>query len=620
MSAQRRFRMVLPALLLGLAIPGPMAAPTAPVDLVGALQLLHGEDFETGAPSYDYPLQTARGRVALRFDGEAPDGFVNGATVRVKARRDGSTLVAADGTANAQVLASAPGWSGQRKLAVILMNFSNNGSRPFSRAYANGVVFTNPNSVRAYYAEQSHGTVVLQGATFDWVRVPYPSTSCQPRAWEAAAKAALTARGVDLTTYTNFMFLFPPTTACRWGGLGQVPGQSSWINGTPSLRVAAHELGHNLGVQHGSALRCTKNGVRVALSTQCTRREYGDPFTTMGSARTRHLTNLELVQIGYLPPEATRTVVASGTYALTSASASSGVRIIAIPRGDGTSIYLEYRRPYGTYFDNFSSTSSAVRGVAIRLGGGWTTITQSLLIDTIPSTTSFADAPLRLGRTFRDFRSGASIYVSALGRTSATVRITMPPDTSPPSGPGAFVARAASATSVDLAWTSATDNRAVAAYRIWRDGVLVATTPGTATRLTDAGLTTETAYAYRIRAVDAAGNLGSPGDASATTLPSDLPPSTPNDLTVTVSATSATLLWSPATDDVGVAGYRLWQNGVYLGMTSERTFTIDGLTPASPYRWSVQAIDTAGHGGYSARVEATTGSLDVDGSAPPPGG
>jgi len=44
----------------------------------------------------------------------APDGFVNGAVVRVRGRRDGATLVAADGATGGQVLASAPGWTGQR--------------------------------------------------------------------------------------------------------------------------------------------------------------------------------------------------------------------------------------------------------------------------------------------------------------------------------------------------------------------------------------------------------------------------------------------------------------------------------------------------------------------------
>lgn len=249
--------------------------------------------------------------------------------------------------------------------------------------------------------------------------------TCDNRAWERAARTALAARGVDLSSYTNFMILFPQTSNCAWRGMGHLPGWATWINGAPNLRTAVHELGHNFGVHHATALRCTKNGERVRLSGNCTQAEYGDPFTTMGEAQARHGHNLSLTQMGYLPATAARTVTTSGTYVLTHAASTTGTRILGIERGDGTWMYLEFRRPYGTHFDNFRSSDPAVTGVTVRLGSSWTAIARTQLLDMRPSTSTFADAPLRVGHGFRDRVSGTKVYVEATGSTSAKVTITI---------------------------------------------------------------------------------------------------------------------------------------------------------------------------------------------------
>jgi chitodextrinase len=536
----------------------------------------------------------------------------NGATVRVTGHRDGSNLVALDGPTGAQVLASAPGGSGPRKIAVILVNFSNNASQPFSRAFASGILFTNPNSVRAYYAEQSHGAVILAGTAFDWVRIPSSNVTFQPKVWEGAAKAAIEARGVDLSTYTNFMYVFPQTSACPWRGMGYLPGPTTWINGAPSLRTSAHELGHNFGVHHASSLRCTSNGVRVALSATCTVSEYGDPFSIMGASPNRHSTNIGLVQMGYIGATSTRTIVASGTYTLTQASAGGGVRIFGIPRGDGSWIYLAYRRPYGTYFDNFSSSDPGVKGVIIRLGGSWTTITQSKLIDTVPSTTTFADAPLRLGLSFRDYVSGAVIKVVSLGISTATVTVTLPADTRAPTAPGAFVARATSTSAVQFTWTAASDNRQVAGYYIWRGYTLVATTAArTALTFTDTGLAAGTTYPYGIRAFDGAGNVSPLAFASATTRRVDSAPTAPGNLTASVTTTTTRLTWSAASDNFGVTGYRVWRDGALVGSTQGLAFPASGLAPDTTYIWTVRAVDTAGQLGVAATLSVKTGEVTL---------
>jgi hypothetical protein len=79
----------------------------------------------------------------------------------------------------------------------------------------------------------------------------------------------------------------------------------------------------------------------------------------------------------------------------------------------------------------------------------------------------------------------------------------LPHDVTPPTTPAALVADAAP-TLVDLAWRPSRDDRAVTGYRIYRDGMLVATVP--AARATVAPLAAGRAYGFAVTAVDAAGH------------------------------------------------------------------------------------------------------------------
>ena len=80
-----------------------------------------------------------------------------------------------------------------------------------------------------------------------------------------------------------------------------------------------HELGHNFGTHHASALSCTANGVRVSLSANaadCTANEYGDPFTVMGASSKYQPTNYARGNFGWLQAANTQTVTAGGDYLL----------------------------------------------------------------------------------------------------------------------------------------------------------------------------------------------------------------------------------------------------------------------------------------------------------------
>jgi hypothetical protein len=262
--------------------------------------------------------------------------------------------------------------------------------------------------------------------------IPHDNTSCDYSTWASAAKAAASADGFSTTGYNVVVYAFPQTSACSWWGLGSIGGlpASSWINGSYALRVVAHGMGHNFGAHHSSSYSCVDaNNIRVPISNNCTRSEYGDPFDIMGNS-TNHFNNFQKGRLGYLDTVNTRTVSINGSYSIAPIEwTTADVQVLRIPKekdvnGNVTQYYyLEYRQPYG--FDNFGLTSPVINSVSIRLAPPYSTISQSLLIDTVPETTSFSDAPLTVNKTFEDPLKGVTISTTSVSNSFATVAIDL---------------------------------------------------------------------------------------------------------------------------------------------------------------------------------------------------
>jgi len=81
---------------------------------------------------------------------------------------------------------------------------------------------------------------------------------------------------------------------------------------------------------------------------------------------------------------------------------------------------------------------------------------------------------------------------------------TDPGDTVPPDAPSALTG-SAGGTTATLSWTGSVASDVVS-YRVYRGSVLVATVTAPTTLYTDTGLTPDTTYAFRVTAVDSAGN------------------------------------------------------------------------------------------------------------------
>jgi chitodextrinase len=80
----------------------------------------------------------------------------------------------------------------------------------------------------------------------------------------------------------------------------------------------------------------------------------------------------------------------------------------------------------------------------------------------------------------------------------------------------------------------------------------------------------------------------------AAVAPDGEPPSVPTGLSApSVSSTDVTLAWTASHDNVGVAGYRVYRDGVLIRTTAATAATDTGLSPLTSYAYAVAAYDYA---------------------------
>ena len=383
-------------------------------------ELLHGDGDHQHLVLPGHLHDSATGRIELRATGLLEPGGLTVSDIEFTGQ-DGDIEHGAE-----PLIAASP-----RKVAVILANFANNTSQPITAAAARDLVFGGAQSVNAYYKEVSFGIrslvgkVAATGDVYGWYTIGASNTPCDYSAWGTAARAAAQAAGVDLSGYDHIIHYFPNSAACPWSGVGQVPGKYTWINGSGSQTIS-HELGHNFGSHHAASLRCKDaSGVAVPISGDCTSSEYGNPFDVMGRGY-RHLTAFNKGRVGFLEPENTVTVSADGTFDIAPLEKkSTGIQSLRVRIDTSLAYYVEFRQPYG--FDNFSTTSSVVKGVLItRAPMAYTTLAMPGLIDMTPSTSSYTDAALLPGQTFGDPAHNLSIRLNSVSATSANVTVDVP--------------------------------------------------------------------------------------------------------------------------------------------------------------------------------------------------
>ncbi|MCD5011215.1 fibronectin type III domain-containing protein [Enterococcus durans] len=170
-------------------------------------------------------------------------------------------------------------------------------------------------------------------------------------------------------------------------------------------------------------------------------------------------------------------------------------------------------------------------------------------------------------------------------------------DLESPSIPQNLLVESVTSDTVSLSWDASTDNIGVAGYRVYRDKQLVQEVQGE--QFTDTGLTEDTEYTYEVRAFDIAGNQSEASNevfARTSVSVDDEAPTIPLNLKVeNVTTDTVSLSWGASTDNIGVAGYRVYRNKQLVQEVQGEQFTDTGLMEDAEYTYEVRAFDAAGN-------------------------
>jgi fibronectin type 3 domain-containing protein len=268
-----------------------------------------------------------------------------------------------------------------------------------------------------------------------------------------------------------------------------------------------------------------------------------------------------------------------------------------------------------------ANMTSAVTNSA---GSGWTN-----RIITDPDADLVED---RIVNSTGTYRATASVIAGSPWLMQLVAFRGAPTDTQPPSAPGPLAATAFSSARIDLSWSAATDNVGVAGYLVERcqgggcSSFTQIASLGTVTTFSDTGLAPNSSYSYRVRAKDAVGNLGPYSTiATTSTLPDTTPPTAPATLSASAfSSSRIDLSWSAATDNVGIAGYRIERcTGAGCSIFAEIaapagtgvTYQDTTVAAGTSYSYQVRAYDLAGNLGPYSPVATT--STPVPDTTPP---
>ncbi len=171
--------------------------------------------------------------------------------------------------------------------------------------------------------------------------------------------------------------------------------------------------------------------------------------------------------------------------------------------------------------------------------------------------------------------------------SSNTVSVTTEACLVPPTVPIFLTTTNVTSTSLLFGWTAPAG--IVTGYRVYQNGVLVATTANTSFPAT--GLVCNTPYSFMVQAYNSAGTSPNSSITWVTTLPC-LPGSPTNLVASNVTANGVSLAWTAATGTV--SGYQIFQNGGLLMTTIGTNMGLGTLSCNTTYTFTVKAYNATG--------------------------
>lgn len=416
------------------------AQEPAPTTVVGELVQAWPEarhDDEAGHPAATEPLtwvETPDGG-AVRVRADEVTGVPVGSTVeltvgdQVVDPADGSGLEPALDVLDTRVVSepapvAPPARALTNEVTVVLVTPA---GAPRDAVRPGRVAAAVDGPVAAFWREQTRGAVTLGvvGA-HDWVATP---AGCdEPAAmWDQAAAAVgfESGPGRHLLVYVSSAAAENCTFGLAEVGWQPPSGGRVYVRDLlPSL--LAHELGHNFGLGHSSAMHCA-DGVDAG---GCTTAPYRDHYDVMGGswAQVGSLNVVQAARLGLLTPDAVRTLPADGAttdLTLAPVSGASGVRAVRVVAPGGAQYWLELRTAAGQdrWLTGGANRFGLQAGVLVRRAGTWPDT--SLLLDPTPTAGRSGDfeTVLPAGRPLALAGGALTVTVGDIGPAGVPVTV-----------------------------------------------------------------------------------------------------------------------------------------------------------------------------------------------------